>query len=60
MAVFSTSQNENPKLIRAKFVELITSVRSSNRPKYIIIGGGIAAPHMSEIFDWRGFSFSGV
>ena len=40
-----------------KFVQLITSAGPPSRPKFIMIGWGVAAPHIGEIVDLRSFFF---
>jgi hypothetical protein len=40
---------------KQKFVQLITWAGPPSRPKIIMIGRGIAAPHMGEVVDWRSF-----
>jgi hypothetical protein len=47
---------------KQKFERLIRSARSQSRPKFIMIGWGVAAPHIGEIYgSWSFFSgdFSG-
>jgi hypothetical protein len=38
-----------------KFVQLITLAGSPSGSKFIMIGRGVAAPHMGEVVDWRSF-----
>jgi hypothetical protein len=40
-----------------KFEEFITSAGPPSRPKFIMIGWGVAAPHIGEIYGSRSFSF---
>jgi hypothetical protein len=40
---------------KQKFVQLIMSAVPPSRPKFIMIGWGVAAPHISEVVVWRRF-----
>jgi hypothetical protein len=59
MAIFSTSQNKNTlNRSKQKFEHLITSAGTPSRSKLIMIGQGVAASHIGEIYGWLSF-FSG-
>jgi hypothetical protein len=44
---------------KQKFVQLIVSAGSPSKPKFLMIGWRVAAPHMGEVVDWQRFPFSG-
>jgi hypothetical protein len=46
---------------KQKFEQMITSAGPPSRPKFIMIGWGVTAPHIGEIYGWRSFfSFSAM
>jgi hypothetical protein len=58
MTIFSTSQNKKPlNRSKQKFDQLIRSAGPPSRPKFIMIGRGVTAPHIGEIYGWRSFFF---
>jgi hypothetical protein len=59
MAPFTTLLNKNPSTDQSeKLVQLITWGRPASKPKFIIVGEGVEAPHVGKVVDWR--SFNGV